>query len=188
MNVVGNYEHRYFGSSYLFTFDNRTPLSAGQHPASRNVTSYPQQLLTLPPTGNVAALLFFMFASRIPDPAARLAFVQQFISDRGLPDTLSSALPIYTQQISLQESANGSFGLLGARNSIFLNVFWLHQVPIAGSGNPLPSFLFAYNNNTQSGGALTWSHKLTPLVSLDASLHLDARRSRTSRFPTSRSR
>jgi len=172
MNVVGNYEHRYFGSSYLFAFENRTPLSAVNIAASRNVTSYPQQLLTLPPTGNVAALLFFMFASRIPDPAARLAFVQQFISDRGLPDTLSSALPIYTQQISLQETANGSFGLLGARNSIFLNVFWLHQVPIAGSGNPLPSFLFAYNNNTQSGGSLTWSHKLTPLVSLDASLTL----------------
>ncbi len=76
MNVVGNYEHRYFGSSYLFTFDNRTPLSAASISVSRNVTSYPQQLLTLPPTGNVAALLFFMFASRIPDPAARLAFVR----------------------------------------------------------------------------------------------------------------
>ena len=172
MNVVGNYEHRYFGSSYLFTFDNRTPLSAASISVSRNVTSYPQQLFTLPPTGSVEALLYLMFATRIPDPAARLAFVRQFISDGGLPESLSSAVPIYTQQISLQERATGTFGLLGARNSVFLNVFWLRQVPIAGSGIPLPSFLFAYNNNTQSGGSLAWSHKLTPLVSLDATLTL----------------
>jgi uncharacterized protein (PEP-CTERM system associated) len=172
MKVVGNYEHRYFGSSYLFSFDNRTPLSAASISVSRNVTSYPQQLFTLPPTGNVAALLFFMFASRVPDPAARLALVQQFISASGLPESLSSAVPIYTQQITLQEHATGTFGLLGARNSVFLNLFWLRQVPITGSGNPLPPVLFAYNNNTQSGGALTWSHKLTPLVSLEASLTL----------------
>ncbi len=37
-NVVANWEHRFFGSSYLFTFDHRTPLSAW-HRAARRATS-----------------------------------------------------------------------------------------------------------------------------------------------------
>lgn len=168
MKVVGNWEHRYFGSSYLFSFSNRTPLSAADVRFSRNVTSYPQQLLTIPATGNVAALLYQMFATRIPDPLARLDFVEKFIADRGLPSALAGPVPIYNEQISLQESASANVGLTGARNGLFLSGFWLRQEPITGSGNPLPGGFVTYNNNTQWGGALAWSHALTPLVSLNA--------------------
>jgi uncharacterized protein (PEP-CTERM system associated) len=168
MKVIGNWEHRYFGSSYLAAFTNRTPLSAVDVRVSRNVTSYPQQLLTIPATGNVLALLFQLFATRIPDPFARLDFVQQFIADRGLPSALSGPVPIYNQQISLQENASASFGLLGARNSVVLSGYWLRQQPITGSGTAIPGQLVSYNNNTQWGGSLTWSHALTPLVALNA--------------------
>jgi len=172
MRVVGNWEHRYFGASYLFTFENRTPLSVVSLQASRNTTSYPQQLFTLPPTGSVAALLFSIFATRIPDPLARLEFVEKFITEQGLPSSLSTAVPIYNQQISLQELATATFGLLGARNSVFVNFYYLRQEPITGSGQPLPPALFPYNNNTQSGATLSWSHRLTPLLSLDTMLTL----------------
>jgi len=177
MRFVGNWEHRYFGASYLVTFENRTPLSLISFLASRNTSSYPQQLFTLPPTGSVAALLFSIFASRIPDPLARLDFVEKFITDRGLPPTLSTALPVYNQQISLQENASATFGLLGARNSVFVNFYYLKQEPITGSGQPLPPELFPYNNNTQSGGTVTWSNRLTPLLSLDTLLTLSQTKS-----------
>jgi uncharacterized protein (PEP-CTERM system associated) len=177
MKIVGNWEHRYFGSSYLASFENRTPLSVVTLQASRNTTSYPQQLFTLPPTGSVAGLLFLIFATKIPDPLARLDFVEQFIANQGLPSTLSTALPVYNQQISLQENATATFGLLGARNSIFLNVYYLRQEPITGSGQPLPAFLFPYNNNTQSGVSVDWAHRLTPQLTLDTMLTLNRTKS-----------
>ena len=62
-NVAGNWEHRFFGSSYLFSFDHRTPLSAIIVKASRDTTSYPQQFLSLPATGNVP-LCSISFCSR----------------------------------------------------------------------------------------------------------------------------
>jgi uncharacterized protein (PEP-CTERM system associated) len=170
MKVVASWEHRYFGSSYLVSFENRTPLTAVSASASRHVTSYPQQLLTIPATGNVLAALFQIFASRIPNPFERLDFVEKFISDRGLPSSLSSPVPVYNQQISLQEQASASYGLLGARNSVFLSGYWLRQEPITGSGSTIPGEFISNNNNTQSGAALSWSHMLTPQVSMISSI------------------
>ena len=69
-NVVANWEHRFFGASYLFSFDHRTPLSVWSVSASRNITSYPQQLASLP-AGNVQGILNQLFLSRIPDPTLR---------------------------------------------------------------------------------------------------------------------
>ncbi len=53
-DVVGTWEHRFFGGAYLFTFDHRTPLSVWKVHISRNITSYPQQLASLPAGGDVA--------------------------------------------------------------------------------------------------------------------------------------
>ena len=119
-SVVANWEHRFFGSSYLFTFDHRTPLSVVSLHASRNITSYPQQLATLPPTGSVAALLFSLFATRIPGSARSAGeLVDQFITRaRACRRPSRAALSLYTQQITLQEHATATFGLLGARNSV----------------------------------------------------------------------
>src|SRR5213075_21442 len=135
------WEHRFFGSSYGFKLDYRTPLSVWTLNASRGITSYPQQLAALPTGGEVATLLNSLFSSRITDPAERQRIVDQVIRDRGLPSTLSGPVTLYTQQITLQESASANVGLLSARNSIFLSVFYVRSEPIAGSGNSLPPLL-----------------------------------------------
>ena len=84
--VVGKWEHRYFGSSYLFTFDHRTPLSVWNVQASRNVTTYPQSHWDAwRREASVASYLNQLFLSSIPDAAARQQTVDQFIRDRGLP-------------------------------------------------------------------------------------------------------
>ncbi len=167
--IVGNWEHRFFGGSYLFTLDHRSTLSSVNLLFSRNITSYPQQFLGIPATGNVQALLNQILTSRIPDATQRQDFINQLITDRGLPSSLSGPVNLYTQQIALQENASITFGILGARNNIFLTAFRLYQEPIAGSGTPLPPGLasVAVNDNTQSGGSLTWTHNLTPRVTLN---------------------
>jgi uncharacterized protein (PEP-CTERM system associated) len=162
----GYWEHRYFGSSYGLTFDHRTPLSVWTLNVTRGTTSYPQQLAALPAGGVVAPLLDQLFSSRIVDPTERQRVVDQVIRDRGLPGILSGPVTLYTQQLTLQESANATFGLLGARNSVFFNGFYLRTQPIAGSGNPLPPLLAGSNNNEQFGVNVVWNHQLTALVSM----------------------
>ena len=104
-NLVANWEHRFFGSSYLLSFDHRTPLSAVSARFSRNTTSYPQTFLTVPATGNVPLLLYLILAARFPDPAERLAIVEALINERGLPTSLSGPVNLYTQQIYLDRKS-----------------------------------------------------------------------------------
>jgi len=167
--VVGNWEHRFFGSSYLFTFDHRTPLSAINVQASRNTTSYPQQFLSLPATGNVPLLLDFLLRSRIPDPVERLDAINALIRNEGLPGSLTGPVNLYTQQTYLLENASVTFGLLGARNSVFVSGFYSKSQPITGAGTPIPGLLTGGNNNTQTGASITWTHDVTSMVKLNAS-------------------
>jgi len=169
-DVVGKLERRFFGTGYLVTFDHRTPLSVWSLRASRNVTSFPQQLANLPAGGDVAALLNGLFLSTIPDPAQRQQAIDQFIRDRGLPAVLSGALSLYSQEILLQQSETASVGLLGARNTVVLTIFHVRSEPISASGNVLDSPLATSDNNRQSGVSLLWSHKLTPSVTFDATI------------------
>jgi uncharacterized protein (PEP-CTERM system associated) len=168
-NLVANWEHRFFGSSYLVSFDHRTPLSAVSARFSRNTTSYPQTFLTVPATGNVPLLLDIILAARFPDPAERLAIVEALITERGLPTSISGPVNLYTQQIYLQEDGNVTLGLLGARNSIFLVGYYRRSEAITGAGGTLPPQLAGLNDNTQKGVTLLWSHNLDRKLILNAS-------------------
>ncbi len=165
--VVANWEHRFFGSSYLFTFDHRTPLSVWNVSASRLISSYPQQLGTLAAGGSVPALLDQLFVSRIPDPTQRQQAVNNFIDSRGLPSELSSPVNVYTQQITLNQNLSATMGLLGSRNSLFVTVYRYDTQPISGSGVILPPVFGFGNDNTQLGVNVVWSHNLTPLTVLN---------------------
>jgi len=168
-NVEGTWEHRFFGASYNFVFENRSPLSVWSVAASRNITTYPQQLASLSAGTDVATTLNQLFLSRVTDPAARQALVNQLILDRGLPAVLSSGVNIYSEQITLRESLLATAGILGARNSVFFSLYRLHEEPITSSGNIPPEFL-GFQNNTQHGANVVWSHTLTPLMTLTGSV------------------
>ena len=168
--ISGYWEHRYFGSAYLFSLENRRALSVWSVRASRDVTTYPQALARLPAGGDVSALLNQIFLSTIPDPAARQQTVDQFILDHGLPPTLTSALSLYSQQTLLQQSQSTTVGLLGARNTVLLTLFNTRTEPIVASGNPLSGILANGTSNRQTGASLLWSHKITPALVVDATL------------------
>ncbi len=169
-SLDATWEHRFFGSSYTVSFDHRTPLSVWSLSASRNTTTYPQQLASLPAGVDVAGALNLLFLSRVPDAAQRQALVNQLILARGLPAFLSDAVTLYTQQITLQESLLGTVGLLGARNTVFVSAYRQRNEPISAAGTVLPSLFSLFENNTQTGGSIVWSHSLTPVLTLTGSV------------------
>jgi len=139
--------------------------------ASRDTTSYPQNFLSIPATGNVPLLLFILLQNRIPDPLLRLQFINQLMQDQGLPNTLSNPVNLYAQQTYLQENFTVTYGSLGARNNIFVTGFYVHTQLISGAGNPLPPIFDPQgNNNTQTGATIAWNHNLTGLVTLSANV------------------
>jgi uncharacterized protein (PEP-CTERM system associated) len=170
MTVKGNWEHRFFGSSYDFSFDDRTPLSTWSVKASRNITSYPQQLAALPTGGDVQSILNQLLLSQIPDQAARQSAINQIISGAGLPAFLSSPLTLYAEQIYLQELESATAGILGARNNLLFTIFRARTEAITGAGTPLPPSLAALTDNTQRGGNVVWDHYLTPVVSFNVNV------------------
>jgi uncharacterized protein (PEP-CTERM system associated) len=136
--------------------------------ATREITSYPQQIAELG-TGNVASLLDTLFTSRIPDAAQRQQFVQQFIDERGLPQTLSGPIALYTRQVHLQETFAATFGLLGVRNSVFFRAWRSRTEPLPGSDLALEPILDQGLNTTQVGGGVTWNHTLAQRARLATS-------------------
>src|SRR5262245_48884016 len=168
--VAGQWEERFFGSSYFARFDHRNPYTAFNINASRNITTYPQQLFSAPAGGNVAALVNNAFMTRIPDPAQRAAAVQDFLTASGLPAVLTGPLNYYVQQVILYEQQSATFTILGLRNSLAFTVFHLKQQVIGGgTGAPLPAPFGAFTNSTQKGGAISYSHRITALTSFNAS-------------------
>ncbi|HSU43766.1 MAG TPA: TIGR03016 family PEP-CTERM system-associated outer membrane protein [Casimicrobiaceae bacterium] len=169
-NMDATWEHRFFGSSYHVLVDHRTPLSVWSFLASRDITTYPQQLASLAAGVDVDALLNGLFASRVADPTQRQTLIDQLIRDRGLPTALSGPLALFSEQVTLQETLQTTAGLLGARNSIFVTAYRTRTEPVTGQAAASAIDLLALqNDNTQTGTNVVWSYKLTPLYTLATS-------------------
>jgi uncharacterized protein (PEP-CTERM system associated) len=167
--VRGNWQERFFGSEYLGQITHRNPQVAFDVNASRNITTYPQQLFAQPAGGDVAALINASLITRIPDPVQRADAVQQILLTSGLPTALQSPLNFYVQQVILYDQQSATFTLLGVRNSTAFTVFNRESEVISGgTGAALPAPFGALNNNTQRGGSIAYSHRLTPLTNLNA--------------------
>lgn len=164
------WEHRFFGSSYLLSFDHRTPLSVWSINAQRDITTYPQQLANFPQGSNVAALLNGLFVSRVQDPLERQLLVDRFIRERGLPTQLASSLALFTQRVTLIESENATFGLLGARNAVLFHLYRTRNEAVESADAGLAPLLDLLTNVTQVGASAVWAHRLTPTASLDTTL------------------
>jgi uncharacterized protein (PEP-CTERM system associated) len=170
-SVDADWEHRFFGSSYHVAGSHRTPLTVWSISASRDITTFPQQLAGFPAGVNIPDFLNTLFLSRFPDPTQRQSAVDQVIRERGLPTTLTSALPVFAEQVTLLESATATLGLLGARNSVFFTAFRLRNQPVEPVAvADLTPLLAQLLNQTQVGANATWTHQLEPRVALTAAL------------------
>jgi uncharacterized protein (PEP-CTERM system associated) len=162
-------EHRFFGTSYHAAFVHRMPLSIWTLRASRDMTTYPQQIATLPVDASVDALLNSIFASRLTDPIARQAFVDVLIRDRGLPARLASPIDLFTEQAVLQESLDATVNLLGARNAVLVTAYRRRTEPVAGTTFAFLDLGTSQIDNTQIGTNVVWTYRLTAFYTLSTS-------------------
>ena len=168
--VGGFWEHRFFGSSYSANIAHRLPNAALSANFSRGLSSYPQLALAIPAGATLAQFLDAAFTTRIADPAERAAAVAQFLATSGLPPTLASPVNFYAASVTLQQSASASLVLIGALNSLSFSIFDVQSEAISGAGNVLPPALQFGQNNTQTGGGVAFSHRLTAFTSLTANV------------------
>lgn len=163
------WEERFFGPSYSARISNRTPLSAWHIGYSRTSTSFPEQSLIIPTTA--AQLVDAAFVSRFPDPVARQAAVQQFLQQNGIPANLSTPLTFFTNSIFLIDRVDGSFVLTGARNTLALAAFWSKSNSLSETtGLTLPDAFNVGTSFVQRGASVTFSHRLTPFLSMTSTV------------------
>ena len=162
----GFWEHRFFGPSYQFGASSRMRRFAANLSASRYVTTYPQEILTLPATGNVSGLLNAILTARFPDPVERAQQVQDLIERQGLPSSLPAGVSIFSRNANVVNSASGSVALIGMRNTLALNLYYLKTKTLPDAA--IPVTFITLNDNTQRGVSLSLSHRLTPVTSLNA--------------------
>ena len=166
-DIYANLEHRFFGPSYLVGVNNRTRMTAFTLNASRNIQTYPQQLLI--PAGNTQVVVDAIFQARIPDPVQRQQAVNNFLQQTGLPPTLGAPFIYYTNQIYVVEQIGATFALIGARNTLTFSAGWSNSTPVTSAGQATPTAFTLANELTQSYGGIGFSHQLSAVTSLTLS-------------------
>ncbi|HKO67480.1 MAG TPA: TIGR03016 family PEP-CTERM system-associated outer membrane protein [Burkholderiaceae bacterium] len=165
--IGGFWESRFFGPSYQFSASNRLRRLATSLSFSRSIATYPQLILQLPATGNVSGLLNAILTARFPDPIERAQQVQNLITAQALPESLPGAVNIYSESPNVLTSGSGTVALIGTRNTLAFNLFYLKTERLPDPAVP-PTFL-TFNNTIQRGASLSLSHRLSPVTSLNAS-------------------
>jgi uncharacterized protein (PEP-CTERM system associated) len=167
-SLVGFWEERFYGPSYDVQFSHRQRRLASTLTFYRTITTYPQVLFQIPATNNVSGLLDAILVARFPDPVERAGQVQDLITRQGLPPTLPGGANIFNQSINILTGGQANWALIGVRNTLALNVFYLKTELLPDAAVP-PTFL-RFNNSIQQGGALTLSHRMSPVMNLSGTV------------------
>jgi uncharacterized protein (PEP-CTERM system associated) len=163
-SAIGYWEHRFYGPSYQFDVTHRHRRLASSLSFYRTITTYPQLLFRIPPTGNVSGLLDAIMVARFPDPVERAREVQDLIARQALPESLPGGAFIYNQSANILTGASATTALVGARNTISLNIFYLKTELLPDARLP-PTFVVS-NNSEQYGAGVSLSHRLSPVASV----------------------
>ena len=149
----GYWEERFYGPSYQYQFTHRQRRVATTISGYRTITTYPQVLFQIPSTNSVSGLLDAILVARFPDPVERAQQAQDLIARQGLPESLPAGAVIYNQSANVLTGANASWALIGVRNTLALNLFYLKTETLPDPRVP-PSFLILNNSIQQGGGPL----------------------------------
>jgi uncharacterized protein (PEP-CTERM system associated) len=166
--LAGFWEERFYGPSYDVQFSHRQRQLASTFTIYRTISTYPQVLFRIPATSNVSGLLDAILVARFPDPVERAGQVQDLITRQGLPPTLPGGANIFNQSINILTGGQANWALIGVRNTLALNVFYLKTESLPDASVP-PTFI-RFNNNIQQGGALTLSHRMSPVMNLSGTV------------------
>jgi len=159
-DVSAWWENRFFGGSWKGDVSHRTPWFAASFSSSRTLSTSTQSLFDIPRTNDVFRSLDAILSSRIPDPIERSRAVRELQTLTGLPNSLAVPVPVYSQRVDVAQSNMASVGLLGARNSLVADAYYLKRTGITAEGDPLPAAFRLFTDETQRGASVTFSHRL----------------------------
>jgi uncharacterized protein (PEP-CTERM system associated) len=150
-----DYDKRYFGQAYRATLEYRSGLSSFQLNASRNTSN--NQI----DTGGVITLydlLYLRYATLLPDPVAREAFVREQLRAANLdPNTVASG-GFVSSGVSVLRTTEMGWVYTGRRTTYAVQAF-------ATDTSSLGAVVANLNNNVdlrQTGLNATAVHRLTP--------------------------
>jgi uncharacterized protein (PEP-CTERM system associated) len=157
-------ERHFYGLGWKVLASHRGPGLSINVDGQRDIGSYAAALGGLPPGGSVADLLDHMLAGRITDISQRAAAVQDLITRRGLPDSVSRLTELFSSRAEIRSSANLSIGLIGVRHVLTLQLHSLHTQDLPGD-QLLTGALSG--EARQNGWGLGLNRKLDPQTSAD---------------------
>ena len=167
-------EHRVFGTGYLVQLQHRRPLATFRVRASRDLSTYPENLFTLQ-EGNTVDLLMNLpqFVDAAPnDLILREQLVKAYIQLSGLPETIQTAVPFYSQQVRIQERQEMSVALTGVRNTVVFALYNIESENFSGDEIEAAQLDALFGRQiTQRGASVSWTHKLSGRTRSNLSLY-----------------
>jgi len=161
-------ERRFFGDGHNINISHRFPRSSIRFTDSRDVSVLPNQFSSVG-QGNVYDIYFEQFASLIPDPVQRAAFVNAFLAQNGINPNTQVTSSFLSSRATIQRRQQLSLTLQGARNSVTFLANRNQSESTLASTALIDDFSQA-NVIRQQGFSLNFSHKLSEITNLNALL------------------
>ena len=170
--VDARVEHRYFGTAWRLNVAGGGARSRLSVQWTRGVDS------ALAPIGsnatassNLSTLLNGVLVTQVPDPLQRARLVQQLLGESGLPAGLQTAGGYYTTSSVLRNDLVVTAMVLRVRDSFAVSLYRNRDEDLFLPGQDLLRLIqTTSNNNLQTGVALSYAHRLTPLDNLSVTL------------------
>lgn len=166
--ISASREDRFFGPSNVISIAHRTARTAWTYSESKDATTQANSQAA-GGLGTNYDLFFSIFASAIPDPVARAAYVKAQLLANGINPNAQLSGGFLTTGVTLQQRRDLSFALLGARNSVTFAANQTESSNLSqgsGSGFFLGQGFANAQSIRQRTASINWSHKLTGLSSL----------------------
>ncbi len=160
-------ESRFFGNSNKIDFTHRTAGTVWKYSESKDATTQANQ-----PTlglGTNYDLFFNLYASAIPDPVARAAYVNALLLSNGISPNAQSQGGYLTSGVALQHQRNLSFAITGVTNTVTFAATQSETnnlTYVKGSGLLIGQDQSNFQTIKQRGISINWSHKVTPTATL----------------------
>jgi uncharacterized protein (PEP-CTERM system associated) len=165
-NLSMTNDERFYGSSWDYAFDYRTPNTVWRLTSSQALTTGANSGGRGSP-GSPFDLLFSQFARIEPDPVLRAQLVNTFMRANGIDSNASLNTGFLPTEVTEERRQEASVAYVGKRSTITFNAFQTYARSLA-SAALAPDDDFANGNILrQRGFGVDWAHRLTPLSSVN---------------------
>ena len=159
-------EKRFFGTGHNFLITHRTGLTNWQYTDVRDATVLPV-LLSGAGQGTVAQLLSDLLAASIPDPAARAEAVRNRLNQDNNALSQVPADGAQTSRVFIDRLRDASVAWIGRRDTTTLHLVRREQEAVGAISGITDSFTLS-SKIAERGVNLSWLHRLTPTMTLNA--------------------